>query len=52
MVVLSALTNAASRRLAAGIAPAGAERSARDVSLLLSVAAAVALELLLVGGWL
>ncbi|MFC4551022.1 MULTISPECIES: CopD family protein [Halorussus] len=51
-VVLSALTNVASRRLTADVESVGAERSARGASTAFSAAAAVALALLLVGGWI
>ena len=51
-LALSALSNAASQRLTAGIESAGVDRSACDVSVAFSAAGVVALALLLVGGWL
>lgn len=51
-LVLSALTNVSSRRLVGSVESAGAGRAASDTSMLFSLAAVVALALLLVGGWL
>ncbi|WP_306061795.1 hypothetical protein [Natronococcus wangiae] len=50
--VLSALSNAASRRLVAGVGSDGVEPAARDSAMVFYVAGGVALALLLVGGWL
>lgn len=51
-VVLSGLSNVASRRLIAGVESGGAEPAARNTAMVFYVAGGVALALLLVGGWL
>ena len=50
-IILSALTNVSSRRLAGGIEVAGVERAAKTSWTLFAVAGVVALALLFVGGW-
>lgn len=51
-LVLSVLSNVASRRLVAGVGSDGDEPVARDTAMGFYVAGGVALALLLVGGWL
>lgn len=51
-LVLSGLSNVASRRLLAGVESSGVEPAARSTAMIFYVAGGVALALLLVGGWL
>lgn len=51
-LVLSGLSNVASRRLLAGVESSGVESAARSTAMIFDVAGGVALVLLLVGGWL
>ncbi|WP_248910038.1 hypothetical protein [Halocatena marina] len=51
-LVLSGLSNVASRRLLASVESSGVEPAARSTAMIFYVAGGVALALLLVGGWL
>lgn len=51
-IVLSAVTNVASRRLTTGVEVGGVEQATSGVMMMFSVAGVAALGLLFVGGWL